>query len=146
MSKIFISNEKKLLRGGASLTEVLFSAAIIALVVVSSVVIFVQTVDASKKMSREYTAAALAKNRLERVREVAGGNFDSLEDWSETNTMVDADGTLKDVVDPTGDYFRSTEIDPVNVRLTRVKVNVAYVHRGEKTQHEVTMETQFADY
>ncbi len=143
MSKISILIRKK---AGVTLTEVLFSAAIIALVVVSVLFVFVQTVDMSKRVDYEYAGTNIAKNRIERVRALMeSSGFDSLTDLDETDSPVNSDG----VADPEGEFKRSTQVTANhlgNERLTEVDVQVVYRYRGEwKTQIPITMTAVFTN-
>jgi len=117
---------KKKASFGVTLIETLFSALILALVVACVLVIFVRTVDMSKRIDKEYVATNLAKSRLERARsaEVSHG-FSSLVDLDETDTMIDID----EPPDGVDDFKRSTTVTANHngdARLTKIEVTVVY--------------------
>ena len=116
---------------GITLTEVLFSAAVIGLVLGGILMIFVNTIDISKKIDLEYTATNLARNRLERARSIMATNgFDFLANLAETDSIINSSG----VPDADGDFKRSTDITSSfggNVLLTRIDVSVAYRYRDD---------------
>lgn len=117
-------------KDGVTLVETLFSAVILVLVVAGVLVIFVRTVDISKRIDKEYVATNLAKSRVERARttKVTHG-FDSLVDLNETDVIIDSDG----VSDPDGEYKRSTTVSTNyngNARLTKIDVTIVYKYRG----------------
>lgn len=137
-----MSNKTK----GVTLVETLFSSAIIALVIVSVLVIFAQTLDISKRVDCEYAAMNLAKNRLERARAIIGtSGFDSLPDLSETDTEIDIDS------DDVPDFKRSTTVTtsygtPGDPNLTEVEVAVTYKYMNEwKGNAAITVTTVFVD-
>lgn len=141
MSKISILINRK---RGVTLAEILFSAAIISLVVTCVLFVFVQTVDMSRRIGFEYAGTNIAKDRIERARSVIESNgFDSLGDLEETDSLVNPDGAT----DPEGEYKRSTQVSTShlgNERLTKVEVQVVYRYRGEwKIQIPITMTTVF---
>jgi len=142
MSKIFISIRKK---AGITLTEVLFAALILTLVLVGSLLVLTQTVDISKRVDYEYEAINIAKNRLEEARTtVDTGGFDSLStDLTETATELDTDD------DGTVDFKRKTQVSENysgNPRLTKVDVTVTYKYRGVwKQDASIVMKTIFVN-
>ena len=113
-------------KDGVTLVETLFSAAILVLVVACVLVIFVKTIDISRRIDKEYIATNLAKSRLERARSVkTTGGFNSLADLNETDIILDADG----VPDLNGEYKRSTTVTTNHrgsANLTRIDVSVVY--------------------
>ncbi|UCD55108.1 MAG: type II secretion system protein [Candidatus Omnitrophota bacterium] len=139
-----MSNCKR--KDGVTLVETLLSAAILVLVVASVLIIFVRTVDISKRIDKEYTATNLAKSRVERARttEITHG-FDSLADLNETDVIIDADG----VSDPSGEYKRSTTVTTNyngNARLTKIDATVVYKYRNEwKDAIAITITTVLTD-
>jgi len=131
---------------GVTLTEVLFSAGIIALVATSILLVFVQTVNISRRINYEYTATNLAKSRVERARTIiATSGFDSLNDLEETDTIIDAEGSP----DPNGEFNRSTVVTANydgDSRLAQIDVTVIYEYQDEwKTGSAITMTTVFSD-
>ena len=143
MSKISILIKEK---RGITLTEVLFSVAIISLVVVSVLLIFAQTVDMSRRVDHEYIATNIAKSRLERARTViASSGFDSLPDLEEDDTILDEDG----MPDPNGDFKRTTTVGANyagNARLTEVRALATYRYGGEWRENaEIAITTVFTN-
>ncbi len=135
-------------KNGITLVEVLFSAAIITLIMVGVIVIFIQAADLSQRVDFEYAATTLSKNKLERARTlITTGGFSSLtgSNFDETDTVVDSDG----VPDANGDFKRTTTVTTSysgTSVLTRVAVSVVYKYRGTwKTDIAVTATTVFAD-
>ena len=140
---MFTSNKKT---KGITLAEVLFSVAIMALVVTGVLVVFVQTVDMSKRINYDYTAVNIAKSRIERARTVmATRGFASLTDLAETDTILDQSGSPAS----DGDFKRSTIIATNydgNSRMTQIDVKVTYKYRGEwKDSAAVEIPTVFAN-
>ena len=130
---------------GITLTEVLFSAGIIALVASGILVVFVQTIDISKRINYEYTATNLAKSRVERARTIIATNgFDSLSDLTESDTIIDSEGSP----DQNGEFNRSTTVATNyggDSRLAQIDVTIIYAYQGEwKTGAAITMTTVFS--
>lgn len=126
-------------KDGVTLVETLFSAVILVLVVAGVLVIFVRTVDISKRIDKEYVATNLAKSRIERARTVkVTSGFDSLSGLlDETDTIIAAD------------FKRSTTVTTNyngNPRLTKIEVTIVYKYRGVwKDSIPVTMTTVLTD-
>ena len=131
-----------------TLVEVLFSAGVIALALVSILVIFVQTADMSKRVDYEYTATNLAKKRLEFARQVLGTQgysflFDLNEDDTEINSAGDGIAAGEE-----GDFKRTTDVATylADARMTSVEVTVVYRYRDEwKEGAAVVMSAVFRD-
>ena len=131
---------------GTTLVEVLFSAAIIGLVIGSILLIFAQTVDMSKKVDYEYAATVIARSQLEWAKafiEING--FDAL-----TQDGFGGVGRLDWHGEPaeTGDFMRTTTVEEAfdgNSALTRVNVEVSYTYRGKETENPITLTTVFID-
>lgn len=133
-------------KDGVTLVETLFSAAILVLVVAGVLLIFVRTVDISKRIDKEYIATNLAKSRVERARTIkATRGFDSLAGLGETDTIVDTVG----VPDLNGEFKRSTTVTTNyngNSRLTKMDVTIVYKYRTEwKDSIPITMTTVLTD-
>lgn len=135
-------------RSGFTLVETLFSAAIIAMVLMGVLAIFVQTVEMSKKIKYEYLATNITKNRIERARtfvETSGFAMLTAADFDETDKLLDSDGDP----DIDGDFKRSTEVNTNyggEPRLTRIGVTVIYRYKGEwKDDASVEATTIFSD-
>jgi len=126
MLKMFTSNKK-----GITLTEVLFSAGILAIVATGILFVFVQTMDVSGRINYEYKATNLAKSRIERARTVITTNgFDSLVDLEEVDTLLDENGASN----LNGNFKRSTDITTSyngDIRLTQIDVDVIYKYKDE---------------
>ena len=140
--RTFILNKSSKNKKGITLTETLFSVLIISMVLVGVIFIFVQTLEISKRIDCEYTAAHLAKSRIERARNIIGASgFDSLQDLAETDTIIDADG----VPDPDGAFKRSTVVTTNyggDAKLSKVDVSILYKHKGDwKDEAAVTVTT-----
>jgi type II secretory pathway pseudopilin PulG len=133
-------------KNGVTFVETLFSAVILALVVACVLVIFVKTIDVSKRIDKEYIATNLAKNRLERSRSVkVTSGFSALTDLNETDTVLDADG----VPDANGEYKRSTTVTAnYNGSANLVKIEAAVVYKYSdvwKSSIPVTMTAVLTD-
>lgn len=129
-----------------TIPEVLFACAIMSMVCVGTLLIFVQTVEISKKVNYKYNAIQLARNRLERARSVVdAGGFSSLSDLGETDSVLDSDGGS----DPNGNFKRSTTITTSYsgvARLTKVEVTITYKYQETwKTNAAVTVTTIFGN-
>jgi len=126
---------------GITLTEILFSALIIALVMVGVLGVFVKTADMSRRINHEYAAMTLTKNRIERARTVMGtSGFDFLSDLEETDRIVDQYG----VPAAEGNFKRTTQITPQitqnftgDPRLTRITVSVTYKYRDSWRENAI---------
>ena len=143
MLKKYILNRKKM---GFTLAGVLFSSAIMTLVLVGVLLMFVNTATISGRINSDYAATHLAKARIERARTIMATNgFNALIDLDETDKIIDSSG----VSDPDGGFKRSTTVSPNysgNARLTRVDVLLTYTHRGLwQDNAAITMTTVFTD-
>lgn len=116
-----------------TLVEVLIAVGIIAIVFVCVILVFVQTAEISKRISLRYTAANIAKNRLEKALNLAQTKgYDVLESFEETDIEVDLDGNTSG---GSLDFKRTTTVTPnygtpANARLTEVVVSVLYRYKG----------------
>lgn len=142
MSRMCILNNET----GVTLTETLFSVLIISFVLVGILVIFVHTVDISRRIDKEYVAENLAKNRLERAESIkATSGFDSLAALGEADTMIDID----EPSDGVDDFRRSTKVTTNyngSPKLTKIDVSVVYKYRDAwKEDAGVVMTAIFAD-
>ena len=139
MLKTSILNNKL----GISMVEVLFSVAILSLVIVGVLLVFVNAVDISKRVDYEYKAVNLAKKRIEDAKSIIKtAGFDSLIVMEESPSMVNAEGVL----DPDGEFERSTDVTEDfggNALLTGVEVEVYYYYLGKKKKSPITMTTVF---
>jgi len=126
---------------GITLVEVMFSIAIVSMVLAGTLFIFVQTADMSKRVDYEYVAANLVKSRLEEARAgIKINGFNSLPRLAESESddiRINEDG----IVDPDGDFVRVTTVEEKydgNARMTKVEVKIYYYYRGEKKESRVT--------
>ena len=145
MLRMYILNSCKR-KDGVTLVETLFSAVILVLVVAGVLVIFVRTVDISKRIDKEYVATNLAKSRVERARTIkVTHGFASLVDLNETDVIIGSDG----VSDQDGEYKRSTTVTTNyngNARLTKIEVAIVYKYRNEwKDSIAIVMTTVLTD-
>jgi len=131
---------------GISLSEVLFSSLILTIVLVSVLLVFIQSVDMSSRIDYQYTAANLAKNGIERIRSAmnTSGGFNSLynnpTEYEETDTTVNGEGDA----DINGSFRRTINITPdtSNNRLIQIEVSVTYKYRGVwKTESRISVAT-----
>jgi len=132
-------------KNGLTTVEVLMSAFILMIVTIGVVLFSAQLLDMAKRMDYQYASVNLAKNRLERTKNIIHSNgFDSLPDMAENQTIVNENGAP----DLNGDFERTTIVttnyngDPL---LTRVVVNVRYKYRGSTNSVPVTSSTIFID-
>ncbi|MGB2705420.1 MAG: type II secretion system protein [Candidatus Omnitrophota bacterium] len=120
---------------GVTLVEVLFSAGLISFVLIGILMVWVYTVDLSKRVDYEYAATNIAKSRMERIRTVlstgAGGPGSLVDSLSDLNTTYIADWDGKP--DPDGDFKCTTAISsygsPADDDLARAEVAVIYKYR-----------------
>lgn len=127
--------------------EILFSAAILGTVIVGVIAILAQTVGISTRVDHEYTAALIAKSRIERLKaslDTNGFAMLTAANFDETDTLLNADG----VADNNGDFRRTTIITTghaAEARLTRAEVTVEYRILGQwmAPQREITITTVF---
>lgn len=130
---------------GTTLVEILFSAMILAMAITGILFIFVQTIDMSRRVDYEYAATNLARARMERARSFIEANgSDSLVDFGESDTIVDANGAPN----AAGDFKRSTTVTVLgssSTAGTKFEVVVIYKYRGSwKTAIPVTLTTIFS--
>ncbi|MDD5440466.1 MAG: type II secretion system protein [Candidatus Omnitrophica bacterium] len=132
---------------GMTLLEIMVSMIILAIVLVSIVTLMVVASGLSARINCEYTAANIAKSRVEDARGlIKTSGFTALTDakFGETDTKLDQNG----IPDENGLFRRSTTVTTnysSNPRLTRVSVNTFYYVRGIKSKHLTTMTTYFVN-
>jgi type II secretory pathway pseudopilin PulG len=125
-----------------TLVEVLVSAAILGIVVVSVVATIAQSSVLSRRIDHVYTSNNLAKKRMDDLKRYLVGDLASRA--TETDVRIDADGNL----DASGDYFRTTEITEnydANPYLVKIKVSVDRVVDGAAFGAPAVIETLIAD-
>lgn len=127
-----------------SLTEVLVAMALIALCIGGIISLLVQGVGMAKSVDYMYAATSLAKNRIERIREIRKDlGYAALPESAEDDVLIDRNG----VSDPDGDFRRATIIDPNDSSgLTRITVSVSYKIKGVFTGQPVELVTLLSSY
>lgn len=137
-------NNKK----GITLIEVMASGLIIAIVIASTLLMFVHTIDMSKRITYEHQAFNLAKSKIEDIRMmVATSGFDTCTaaNYDESDAVIDSKG----LQNASGDFRRSTTVNVSwggNARLTEVEVEISYRYRGEwKTAAAIEVVTLIVD-
>lgn len=135
---------KKTNSKGVTLTEVIISTLIFALIIIGVIGTFVISVQISKKINYEYVATNLAKKRIERARTIlkTDGLY-ALSDIDEENIRINENGE----VDENGEYERTTRVaaNYGNPRLVKVEADVYYYYNGKKANVPATMTTIFTD-
>jgi len=110
---------------GHTLVEVIVAIVLYAFSLAAILGVMLQGVTMSKMAELTYTASTIAKNRIERLKNLSVSALDLA---AETNTPIDQYGSP----DPNGIYMRTTTVSTVagyaNVR--QVIVSVYYVWRG----------------
>ncbi|MGB2598905.1 MAG: type II secretion system protein [Candidatus Omnitrophota bacterium] len=127
---------------GMTLVEVVVSAAILGIVVVSVVATIAQSSVFSRRIDQVYTSNNLAKKRMDDLKRYLVGDLAGRA--SETDVRIDSNGDL----DAAGTYIRTTEITEDyddNPYLIKVKVSVDKVVEEEKYGAPAVIETLFAD-
>jgi type II secretory pathway pseudopilin PulG len=127
---------------GMTLVEVVVSAAILGIVVVSVVATIAQSSVFSRRIDQVYTSNNLAKKRMDDLKRYLVS--DLADRASETDVRIDSNGDL----DVSGDYIRTTEITEDydgNPYLIKVKVSVDKVVDEQKYGSPAVIETLFAD-
>lgn len=129
---------------GMTLTEVVIAVAFMMLSIGGILGVVVQSIDLRQSGERAYIAANLARNRIERARQIRmDEGYSALTKAAETDTMIDANGNS----DENGDYKRTTVVEPDAVTgLTKVTVRVKYKRRGLFSPKEVELLTLISQY
>jgi type II secretory pathway pseudopilin PulG len=127
---------------GITLVEVVMSAAILAIVVITVVITVAQSSVFSRELDKVYAATNLAKMRVDDLKRL---NFSDLAtEAAETDVRIDSTGAA----DSGGNYIRTTEVDEDydgNSYLVKVKVSVDRMDDGSPFGSPVVIETLFAD-
>ena len=127
---------------GMTLVEVVVSAAILGIVVISVVATIAQSSVFSRRIDHVYTSNNLAKKRMDDLKRYLVG--DLADRAAETDVRIDSNGDL----DANGDYIRTTEITEnydSNPYLIKVKVSVDRFLDGAAYGSPAVIETLFAD-
>ena len=127
-----------------SLTEVLIAMALIALCIGGIVSLLVQGIRMGKGVDYMYVATNLAKNRIERIREVRKDlGYAAMTDSAETDVLIGRNGAS----DPNGNFKRTTIIDSSDPSgLTRVTVRVSYKIKDVFTGQPAEIVTLLSSY
>jgi type II secretory pathway pseudopilin PulG len=134
----------RLVIAGMTLTEVVVATALAALSIGGIMGVVVQGMDLGNRADYAYAAANIAKNRIERVREIRKEQgYTSLSAMAEDDVTVDRDG----IADSNGDFIRTTTVDSAYaVNLTKVVVKVKYKIRGVPAPVWVELTTLVSPY
>ena len=129
---------------GMSLVEVIVALALLVLSIGSIVGILMQNINTGKAIDYSYVATNLAKNRIERLREVRRDRgYADLANWQETDVTIDRDG----VADNNGDFQRTTIVNAAyGANLTQITVQVKYAPQGSFTNAETELVTLLSPY
>lgn len=119
---------------GVSIIEGLIATALLLLALGGILSLITQNIKAGKIVDYAYISTNLAKNRVERIREIRreqvtdGPDLISvLSQLSEENVRIDRNGTSS----PEGDFRRTTTIDTgYGANLVKVTVRVSYKIMG----------------
>ncbi|MFQ5953384.1 MAG: prepilin-type N-terminal cleavage/methylation domain-containing protein [Candidatus Omnitrophota bacterium] len=133
---------KILNKKGMTLVEVIVSALILGLVVVSVVATIAQSSVFSRRIDHVYTSSNLAKKRLDDLKRYLVSDLAARA--TETDVRIDSNGDL----DVSGDYIRTTAITEDydgNPYLIKVKVSVDRYADGAAYGSPAVIETLFAD-
>ena len=116
------------MRKGMSLTEVVIAMALVALSVGGIMAVLVQSVGLRESIDNAYAAVGLAKNRIERIRELRRDRgYTALAEAVESDTVIDRNGAY----DLNGDFKRTTIVNTgYAANLTKVTVKVKYKRRN----------------
>lgn len=113
---------------GMTIIECVVASVIMLLALGGILSLFLQNIKAGKMVDYTYIATNLAKNRIERVREIRREQgLSALSSLSEENVCLDRDG----VSSQSGDFRRTTIIDSAyGPNLVKVTVRVDYKIMG----------------
>lgn len=113
---------------GITFAEVIIALALLTLSIGGIVGVLVQNSSTGQSIDYTYVATNLAKNRIERLREVRRDRgYTDLVNWGETEVSIDRNGNSSS----DGDFERTTVINPnYGVNLTQVTVRVRYKQSG----------------
>jgi Tfp pilus assembly protein PilV len=127
-----------------SLTEVVVAAALATIVVGGIMGVITQTATLGQGVDYTYVASNLAKNRIERIREIRkDSGYSALAETAETDTVIDRNGSP----DANGDFVRSTVVNTAYAtNLTRVTVKVKYKKKGVLIPADIELTTLLSPY
>jgi len=129
---------------GMSLVEVVAAIALAVLAMGGIISVTTQSASLGQAVDYTYVASNLAKNRIERIREIRRDKgYTALPEAAETDTVVDRSG----IPDPNGDFVRTTTIDAAYAtNLTKVTVKVQYKKKGALIPIGVELVTLLSQY
>jgi len=132
---------------GLTLVEVIFSLAIVGLVLGSAIAVFVQTTRSSKTIDCTYSAVGLARMRIESARHLIDrSGFEELTQakFGEDKVRINSDG----FPDREGDFYRTTTVVTDyddNAYLTSVEVSISYVFEGRLVENASSLKMVFVN-
>lgn len=131
-------------RRAMTLAELAMALALVALSIGGIISVLFQSSDLAQAVDSSYVAAELARNRIERIREVRRDmGYDSIPEAAETDTIVDRNGDS----DQDGDFKRTTIIDAsYGTNLTKVVVRVTYKRKGSSISTPVEVTSLISPY
>lgn len=111
-----------------TMVEVVIAMALTIVCIGGILAVLLQNTSLGQSVDSSYVAVNIAKSRIERIRQIRRDmSYDDVIDAAETDTIVDRNG----VANPSGDYSRTTIIDPTFAsNLTQVTVRVKYKQGG----------------
>ena len=117
---------------GLSLVELLVAVSLIAICITAVMGVVIQSTDLGKSSDAAYIAISIARNRIERAREVRENKgYSSLVDMIEEEVYVDRHGTPMPGGMADSDFRRTTIVNAdFGDDLTQVTVRVEYKRRG----------------
>lgn len=132
------------LNKGMSLTEVVVATALVTVAVGGIIAVTVQGTTLGQSTDYAYVALNLAKNRIERLREIRKDiGYAALSEAAETDTVIDRNGNP----DPNGDFVRTTVVDTTYAaNLTKVTVRVRYKIKGTLIPTDIELVTLISPY
>lgn len=132
------------LNKGMSLTEVVIAMGLAALAVGGIIAVITQTATLGQSVDYTYVASNLAKNRIERIREIRKDKgYSALTETAEIETIIDRNG----LPDSNGDFVRATIVDAAYATdLTKVTVKVKYKKKGVLIPMDIELTTLLSQY
>jgi Tfp pilus assembly protein PilV len=129
---------------GMSLIEVVAAVALAVLAMGGIISVTTQSASLGQTVDYTYAASNLAKNRIERIREIRRDKgYEALCEASETDTVIDINGNP----DPNGDFVRTTTISASYAPdLKQVTVKVQYKKRGTLIPIGIELVTMVSRY
>jgi len=119
---------------GMTLVEVMIASIIFLIISTAFAAAILAALRTAYMASDYYTATCIARNRIQRAKSM---DFDSIPLLAETNTLVDAQGTIS----VTGRYERTTLVSNAAPWTYSVKVSVAFPLRMGFSSEPVEIET-----